>query len=74
MDRDFVLNIKAPQAQRSFPLTGKDGNGIAGLASFQPFFPGLWQTSSLALVLVIDCWARCKGIRSYRLSQAAEKS
>ena len=31
MDRDFVLNIKAPQAQRSFLLTGRDGNGIAAL-------------------------------------------
>jgi Ca-activated chloride channel family protein len=39
MDRDFVLNIKAPQAQRSFLLAGKDVTGFAALASFQPFFP-----------------------------------
>ena len=36
MDRDFVLNVKAPQAQRNFLLTGKDGSGVAAMASFQP--------------------------------------
>jgi Ca-activated chloride channel family protein len=55
MDRDFVLNIKAPKAERSFVMTGRDGSGCAALASFQPFFPGLRRHRPLTLALVIDC-------------------
>lgn len=55
MDRDFVLNVKAPQATRDFVQCGQDGDGLAAIASFQPFFPGLRQLRPLKLVLVIDC-------------------
>lgn len=55
MDRDFVLNVKAPQAAHSFALCGADGDGVAALASFQPFFPGLRQQRPLNLAIVIDC-------------------
>lgn len=55
MDRDFVLNVKAPQAAHSFALCGADGEGVAALASFQPFFPGLRQHRPLNLAIVIDC-------------------
>lgn len=55
MDRDFVLNVKAPQATRDFVQCGQDGDGLTALASFQPFFPGLRQPRPLSLVLVIDC-------------------
>jgi Ca-activated chloride channel family protein len=70
MDRDFVLNVRAPQAQRSFLLTGKDGNELAVVASFQPFFPGLRQNRALAVALVIDCSGSMRGdsIAQARLS------
>jgi Ca-activated chloride channel family protein len=61
MDRDFVLNIKAPLAKRSFVMTGRDGNSIAALASFQPFFSGLSSQRSLALALVVDCSGSMSG-------------
>lgn len=55
MDRDFVLNVKARSAERSFVTTGRDGSGFAAIASFQPFFPGLCRHRPLTLALVIDC-------------------
>ena len=55
MDRDFVLNVKAPQATRSFALCSVDGEGSAAFASFQPFFPGLREARPLNLAIVIDC-------------------
>jgi Ca-activated chloride channel family protein len=61
MDRDFVLNVRAPQAQRSFLLTGKDGSELAVVASFQPFLPGLRQNRALAIALVIDCSGSMQG-------------
>ncbi len=61
MDRDFILNVKAPQATRSFVLCGEDGTGITALASFQPFFPGLQQPRPLALAIVIDCSGSMQG-------------
>ena len=73
MDRDFVLDVKAPQAQRSFLLTGRDGNGIAALASFQPFFPGLRQDSSLTMALVIDCSGSMQGDSIAQASHAVER-
>jgi Ca-activated chloride channel family protein len=73
MDRDFVLNIKAEQAQRNFLLTGKDGNGLAALASFQPFFPGLRQNRLLNLALVIDCSGSMQGDSIAQARQALEK-
>ena len=73
MDRDFVLNIKAPQAQRNFLLTGKDGKGRAALASFQPFFPGLRQNRALTVALVIDCSGSMQGDSIGQARQAVEK-
>ena len=73
MDRDFVLNVKAPQARRSFLLTGRDGNGIAALASFQPFFPGLRQDRSLTMALVIDCSGSMQGDSIAQASHAVER-
>lgn len=55
MDRDFILNVSAPQAARSFVLCDRDGAGAAAVASFQPFFPGLQQPRALNLAIVIDC-------------------
>jgi Ca-activated chloride channel family protein len=57
MDRDFVLNVRAPQAPRNFALCGVDAGGDrhAVLASFQPFFPGLRAPASLNLCVVVDC-------------------
>lgn len=55
MDRDFILSVNAPQSTRSFALCGSDGDGVAAVASFQPFFPGLQQPRPLHLAIVIDC-------------------
>ena len=55
MDRDFILNVKAPSANRTFAICGKDKNGAAVITSFQPFFPGLQQPRSLDLVVMVDC-------------------
>ena len=55
MDRDFILNLKAPNATRSFVMCGADGAGTAAVASFQPFFPGLRQPQPLNLAIVVDC-------------------
>lgn len=55
MDRDFVLNIRAPQAERNFVMTGRDGDGVTAIASFQPFFPGLRASGALDLIIVVDC-------------------
>lgn len=61
MDRDFVLNLRAPQAARGFVLAGADvadgegAPGVAALASFQPAFPGPRQARPLKLAVVVDC-------------------
>jgi Ca-activated chloride channel family protein len=70
MDRDFVLHVKAPQATRSFVLSGYDGDGIASVASFQPFFPGLQQRRALNLAIVIDCSASMMGDSMGQAKQA----
>jgi Ca-activated chloride channel homolog len=61
MDRDFILNVKAPQATRSFTLCGSDDDGMAVVASFQPFFPGLQQPRPLDLAIVVDCSGSMQG-------------
>jgi Ca-activated chloride channel family protein len=70
MDRDFVLHVKAPQATRSFVLCGQDGDGLAAVASFQPFFPGLRQPRPLNLAIVIDCSGSMQGVSMGQAKQA----
>ena len=55
MDRDFVLNVKAPQAPRSFAQLDGDGEAQIVFASFVPFFPGLRKPRPLKLAVVVDC-------------------
>ena len=72
MDRDFILNVRASQVRRSFALTGTDGEGMAVVASFQPFFPGLQQPRALNLAIVVDCSGSMQGDSMAQAKQALE--
>lgn len=72
MDRDFILSVKAPQATRSSALCGPDGDGLAAVASFQPFFPGLQQPRPLNLAFLIDCSGSMQGDSIAQARQALE--
>ncbi|MCX7212768.1 MAG: VIT and VWA domain-containing protein [Burkholderiales bacterium] len=72
MDRDYILNVRASQVRRSFALTGTDGEGMAVVASFQPFFPGLQQPRALNLAIVVDCSGSMQGDSMAQAKQALE--
>jgi Ca-activated chloride channel family protein len=72
MDRDFVLGVKALKASRSFALSGVDGDGVAAVASFQPFFPGFRQPRPLNLLIVVDCSGSMQGASIEQAKKALE--
>ena len=55
MDRDFVVTVESKEAERSFAIFDQDIEGVAAIASFQPFFPGLSESRALELIVIVDC-------------------
>jgi len=61
MDRDFVVTVESKNTERSFALCDQDLEGVAALASFQPFFPGLCASKPLSLIVIVDCSGSMSG-------------
>ena len=55
MDRDFVVTVESKETERSFALFDQDIEGVAAIASFQPFFAGLSESRPLELIVIVDC-------------------
>ncbi len=54
MDRDFVLNLKSSDANRSAATYGPDRDGYVVLASFNPNLPVV-ETAPRRIKIVVDC-------------------
>ena len=55
MDRDFVLEVRAPQSEAASALLAPERDGWVALASFRPEIPDGEQHERRSVKIVVDC-------------------
>ena len=61
LDRDFVLNVRAPTAAASVATAYPDGEGYVVLASLRPEFPAQSESGPRSIKIVVDCSGSMNG-------------
>ena len=70
MDRDFVLNIKAEEAEKTFALWEEDGEHFAVWTSFQPQWELDEESPPRSAKVVVDCSGSMAGDSAAQARQA----
>jgi len=61
LDRDFVLNVVADQAQKNLAVWTTDGEEYVAMAAFHPRFPAIEESLPRCLKIVVDCSSSMAG-------------